>query len=116
MKKVFAFVLFAVLLVTLTGCAGTNVDLNSPDTEIQFTTPGANPAMGQPTENGRVAGLGTGVWHGLLSIVTLFISFLNPAVQMYEVHNNGSLYNLGFLLGVILLFAILAFARSRSRS
>ncbi len=115
MTKIFLFVLFTVLLAMVTGCAGTNVDLNAPDAEIQFTTPGANPSMGQPTESGRVAGLGTGVWHGLLSLVTLFVSFFNPAVQMYEVHNNGSLYNLGFLLGVVLLYLVLAFIRSRSR-
>jgi hypothetical protein len=112
MKKIFLFVLFTVLLTMLTACAGT---LASSDTTVQFTVPSANPAMGQPTPSGQVAGLGTGVWHGFLSIVTLFISFLNPAVQMYEVHNYGSLYNLGFLLGVALLFVSLVFVRSRSR-
>jgi hypothetical protein len=36
-------------------------------------------------------------------------------VQMYEVHNNGPMYNLGFLLGAIVLFAILGFSGGRRR-
>lgn len=115
MKKLILMVLFTTLFATLAACAGTNVNLAAPDTQVQFTVPSTNPAMGQPTASGQVAGLGTGVWHGFLSLVTLFISFLNPAVQMYEVHNNGSLYNLGFLLGVALLFAAIVFVRRRSR-
>jgi len=117
MKKILVFVLFAVLLAALSGCApGTNVDLNDePNSEIHFTTPGPNPEVDTPAENGQVAGLGTGLWHGLISVVTLIVSFFNPAVQMYEVHNNGPMYNLGFLLGAILLFAILGFSGGRRR-
>jgi len=108
--------LFAVLLVTLTACApGSKVNLDKPDTEIQFTTPGPNPEVDKPAENGSVAGLGTGLWHGLISVVTLIMSFFDPAVQMYEVHNSGPLYNLGFLIGAILLFAILGFSGGRRR-
>jgi len=114
MKKILVFVLFGILLVTLVGCApGSKVDLDKPDTEIQFTTPGTNPELDTPAENGNVAGLGTGLWHGLISVVTLIMSFFNPAVQMYEVHNTGPLYNLGFLLGAILLFGILGFSGGR---
>jgi hypothetical protein len=117
MKKILVFVLCAVLLVTLAGCTpGTNVDLNDkPNSEIQFTTPGTNPELDTPAENGKVAGLGTGLWHGLISIVTLIMSFFNPEIQMYEVHNNGPLYNLGFLLGAILLFGLLGFSGGRRR-
>jgi hypothetical protein len=116
MKKILVFVLFAVLVATAAGCApGTNVDLDAPDAEIQFTTPGPNPQVDKTAENGRVAGLGTGLWHGLISVVTLVISFFNPAIQMYEVHNTGPLYNLGFLIGAILLFGILGFSGGRRR-
>jgi hypothetical protein len=117
MKKILVFVLFAVLLVALIGCApGTNVDINDKsNTEIQFTTPGLNPELDTPAESGHVAGLDTGLWHGLISVVTLIVSFFNPAVQMYEVHNNGPLYNLGFLLGAIILFAILGFTGGSRR-
>ena len=53
--------------------------------------------------------------HGLISVVTLIISFFKPEIQMYEVHNTGPLYNLGFLIGAILLFAILGFSGGRRR-
>jgi hypothetical protein len=116
MKKILVFVLFAVLLVTLVACApGSSVKLDKPNTEIQFTMPGPNPEVDKPVEKGSVAGLGTGLWHGLISVVTLIISFFNPTVQMYEVHNTGPLYNLGFLLGAVLLFAILGYTGGRRR-
>jgi len=117
MKKILVFVLCAVLLVTLAGCApGTNVNPDDKaNTEIQFTTPGTNPELNTPAENGHVAGLGTGLVHGLISVVTLIISFFNPDIQMYEVHNNGPMYNLGFLLGAILLFVILGFSGGSRR-
>ena len=116
MKKILVFVL-AVLLATLAGCApGSNANFDSKtNTEKQFTTPGINPELDTPAENGKVAGFLTGLWHGLISVVTLIVSFFNPAVQMYEVHNNGPMYNLGFLLGAIMLFAILGFSGGRRR-
>lgn len=116
MKKILAFILLAMLLVTLTACApGAKVNLDKTNSEMQFTMPGANPELGKPAENGNVAGLGTGLWHGLISVVTLILSFINPDIQMYEVHNTGSLYNLGFLIGAVLLFAILGFSGGRRR-
>jgi hypothetical protein len=41
--------------------------------------------------------------------------FFQIDVQMYEVHNNGPMYSLGFLIGAILLFAILGFTGGSSR-
>jgi len=116
MKKILVFVVIAVLLVTLAACApGSKVTLDKPDTDMQFSPPGTNPELDKPTEAGFVAGLGTGLWHGLISPVTLIVSFFNPAIQMYEVHNTGSLYNLGFLLGVAVVFLILGFSGGRRR-
>lgn len=116
MKKIFGFVLFGILLVTLAACTpGSKTDLGKPDTEMQLTAPGPNPELGKPVKEGKVAGLFTGLLHGLISPVTLIISFSNPAVQMYEVHNDGSMYNLGFLIGAIVLFAVLGFSGGRRR-
>ena len=116
MQKILVLVLLAICVVTVAGCApGTSVDLEPPDTEINLTTPGPNPQVDKSAENGRVAGLGTGLWHGLISVITLIISFFNPAIQMYEVHNSGELYNLGFLIGAVLLFGILGFSGGRGR-
>jgi hypothetical protein len=59
---------------------------------------GPNPLVNTPGTNG-VAGFWAGVWHGLICFVTFLISLFNRDVHMYEVHNNGTWYNLGFLLG-----------------
>ena len=100
----------------MTGCApGTDIEVNVPDTTIQLTTPGANPLLNQPDENGRLAGAGQGLWHGLIAPMTLVSSFFNENTQMYEVHNNGSEYNLGFLVGVALVFLLLGLIGGRWR-
>jgi len=116
MKKIFIFVLFAMLLVTLAACApGAKVEISKPNTEIQFDPPGPNPEVDEPAENEHVAGFFTGLWHGLISPGTLIISFFKPEIQMYEVHNTGPLYNLGFFLGMALVFLILGFSGGRGR-
>ena len=68
-----------------------------------------------PAENGRVAGVAQGLWHGLIAPVTAIGSFFNPDMQMYEVHNNGREYNLGSLIGVALVFLILRVTGGRGR-
>ena len=114
MKKLL--VSLAILLVLMTGCApGTDIEVTVPDTTIQLTTPGANPLLNEPDENGRLAGLGQGLWHGLIAPVTLVGSFFNENTLMYEVHNNGNQYNLGFLVGVALVFLILGLIGGRWR-
>ena len=83
MKKILAFVLLVVLLVTLAACApGSKVKLDKSDTEMQFTTPGPNPERDKPAESGLIAGLAMGFWHGLISPVTLIMSFLNPVIPL----------------------------------
>ena len=114
MKKLFVLVLSIVLLVTIAGCGpDTNIEVNTPDASIQLNTPGVNPLANEPAENGRVAGVLQGLWHGLIAPVTLIMSFFNENVQMYEVHNDGKEYNLGFLLGVAIVFLLLGFSGRR---
>jgi hypothetical protein len=107
-KKLFIFVLIAVILVMVAGCA--------PDTVVQINAPGPSPLVNTADAHGHVAGILPGIWHGIISPVTIVLSFVNKDVQMYEVHNDGSQYNLGFLLGVAIVFVILgATAGSRRR-
>lgn len=114
MKKLFVLVLSVILLITMAGCGpDTNIEVNTPDASIQLNTPGVNPLANEPAENGRVAGVLQGLWHGLIAPVTLIMSFFNENVQMYEVHNDGKEYNLGFLLGVAIVFLILGFSGRR---
>ena len=129
------FVLLTIMLVIAAGCApGNVVQINTPVPNaqggtaasngqikvpgfiLQLNLPGPNPQIKKADGLGRIAGILTGIWHGVISPITLVVSFFDPNVQMYEVHNDGSQYNLGFLLGVALVFLILGItAGSRRR-
>ena len=125
-KKLFIIVLLVVMLEMVTGCGpGTVVQINTPvanpqtgtpapsgqidvpGVSIQIYVPGPNPTVNTNDAHGRIGGILLGIWHGIISPVTLVWSFINPNVQMYEVHNNGSQYNLGFLIGMAIVFVIL---------
>lgn len=114
MKELLVLVSSMILLATMAGCGpGSNIEVNTPDSSIQLNTPGVNPLANEPAENGRVAGVVQGLWHGIIAPVTLIMSFFNENVQMYEVHNDGKEYNLGYLLGVAIVFLILGFSGRR---
>jgi hypothetical protein len=118
MKKSNLFVTILLILVTLllAACApGSEIDVNTPESTIELTSPGPNPQLDEPAENGRVAGVAQGIWHGLIAPVTVIGSFFNPDMQMYEVHNNGREYNLGFLIGVAIVFLLLGLIGGRWR-
>jgi hypothetical protein len=133
-KRLFLLALVVAMLAMLTGCApGTVAQVNTPvpNTEagtptssgqinvpgvsIQVYTPGPNPMVNTADANGHVAGILLGIWHGIISPVTLVLSFANQTGQIYEVHNDGSQYNLGFLLGVAILFVALGVAAASRR-
>jgi hypothetical protein len=129
-KKLFAVALIAAMLVMVVGCApGTGIKITTPvpgtpapdgqidvpGFKIQIYAPGPNPLVGKGDANNRVAGILQGIWHGFISPVTLIISFINPNTQMYEVHNDGSQYNLGFLIGVAVVFLFLGIFAGRRR-
>jgi hypothetical protein len=134
-KKRFVFILITAIFLMTTGCtldtipqtktlvpkpqAGTpapNGQINIPGVSIQINAPGPNPLMDTADAHGSIVGLLPGIWHGIISPVTLIGSFFNKDMQMYEVHNNGSQYNLGFLLGIVLLLGIMsAIISSRRR-
>ncbi len=136
MKNIpFRFAFLAVLLAMTAGCAnGTLVKIDTPapaaqagtpasggeivvpGVSIQVYAPGPNPQANTPDAHGAPANIVLGIWHGIISPVTLVVSFFNSNVQMYEVHNDGSQYNLGFLVGVAIVFILLGvFAGSRRR-
>jgi hypothetical protein len=106
MRKIIVPLLM--LLVLLTACApGSDLEVTTPDSTIRLTTPSPNPELNQPDEDGVVAGLIPGLWHGIIAPVMLVGSFFNPGMQIYEVHNNGVEYNFGYMIGVALVFLIL---------
>lgn len=61
--------------------------------------PGPNDVEKIPNKEGKVAGFFMGIWHGLISPITFVISVFSKNVRFYEVHNNGTWYNFGFVLG-----------------
>jgi hypothetical protein len=87
MKKVIVLGLIAILLIMMAGCA-----------------PGPNTLANIPDEQGHVAGIWLGLWHGIIAPVTFVISIFDKNVQMYDVHNDGNWYNFGFLLGMAVFF------------
>jgi hypothetical protein len=48
----------------------------------------------------KAAGFWAGLWHGLVSPITFWVSVFKPGVRIYEVRNRGPLYDFGFLFGV----------------
>jgi hypothetical protein len=101
---------------TQAGTSTTKGEINVPGFNIQLNAPGPNPLVNKVEGTNSIASTLLGIWHGIISPVTLVISFINPNVQMYEVYNDGSKYNLGFLVGVAIVFLILGvLAGSRRR-
>ncbi len=86
MKKFYRLVFLALLGLALFGCAAS-----------------FNDQVNTANSVGIVAGFWRGLWHGLIAPVTFIISLFTQTVQMYEVHNNGNWYDLGFLLGLMII-------------
>jgi hypothetical protein len=132
-NKSLSFTILIVLLIMIAGCVpGTGIQINTPKPvtfstpasgaqidvpgiKVQIYTAGQNPSVNTEDSSHRTAGILQGLLHGVISPVTLVLSFINPNIQMYEVHNNGGQYNLGFLLGVALVFLLLGMTAGRGR-
>lgn len=61
---------------------------------------GPNPLAQHAAAGHAPAGFLLGLWHGVIVWVTFFVSLFDHDVSVYEVHNSGVTYNLGFVLGV----------------
>jgi hypothetical protein len=65
--------------------------------------PGSSGAGAAGLED-NAAGFWKGLWHGFILLFTFVISLFSDSVGVYETHNTGNLYNLGFVLGVMIFF------------
>lgn len=63
----------------------------------------------------RPAGFFSGVWHGWIAPVTLVISLFNKQINIYEVHNIGFWYDLGYYMAIISGFGGLALSRKKCK-
>jgi hypothetical protein len=118
-KKLISLVIWLVLVtlpLMLAACApNSNLEVTTPESTVELRSPGPNPQLDQADDTGRVSGFVQGLWHGIIAPVSVVGSFFNPAMQMYEVHNNGRDYNLGFLIGVAFIFLLLGLIGGRWR-
>lgn len=87
MKNLLLILMVSMMVIGLSACAA-----------------GPNAMVNTPNEEGIVAGFWQGLWHGIISPITFVISLFTDTVHVYEVHNNGSWYNFGFLLGASIVF------------
>jgi hypothetical protein len=86
MRASLALLIFILLLCTLTGCA-----------------PGANSSKGTASDHG-VAGFWLGLWDGFIAPFVFVVSLFKSNLNIYEIHNNGSWYNFGYLFGLACFF------------
>lgn len=49
------------------------------------------------------AGFWAGLWHGVIAPIAFIVSLFQPGVRMYEIRNTGWHYDVGFLLGIIVV-------------
>jgi len=78
-------------------------------------TAGPNELVKEKDKDGDIAGFFMGFWHGLICIFTLIISIFTDKVNIYEVHNIGFWYDLGFLLGAGTLTGGTLWSRKKSK-
>ena len=76
---------------------------------------GPNAFKGTAGANGVAAGFGLGVWHGFILPFAFIASLFNDKVTIYEVHNTGIWYNLGFLIGTAMIWGSGGGASARRR-
>jgi len=80
--RIFKLVSLIFFVILLTSCTAGN---------LQFTT--EDPA-----------GFWYGLWHGIISVISLIIHLFNDSIVVYETNNTGGWYDFGFLLGVIFIW------------
>lgn len=71
---------------------------------------GCVPGDGSYTDENR-AGFFWGIWHGWLAPVSLIMGIFNNHLRVYEIHNTGWWYDLGFYMAIISGFGSLSFFR-----
>lgn len=98
MKKKNIVVLAVIILIVLSSC-----------------TAGPNDMMKVADAEGNLAGFFSGLWHGFIMFFSFIVSLFNSDVSVYEVHNVGPLYNLGYLIGVSAFFGGSGSAGGRKR-
>ncbi|WP_195575518.1 hypothetical protein [Paenibacillus sp. 1001270B_150601_E10] len=90
-KYVLAITLLIAAMLTLTGCVPGDGTYSTEDP----------------------AGFFWGIWHGWVAPISLIIGLFNDSIRVYEVHNTGWWYDLGFYIAVISGFGGLSLFRKK---
>ena len=93
MAKQLLCILFLIVLIALVGCV---------------------PGDGKHTE-ANPAGFFWGIWHGWIAPISLIWGLFDSAIRLYEPHNTGWWYDVGFYIAVISGFGGISLSR-RKRS
>ena len=83
---------------------------------VTACAPTGNPLIGGALPDASPAGFLLGLWHGFTIMFTFIVSLFTDSVGVYEVHNTGWPYNLGYLFGVMAFFSGSGAAGSSRRS
>ena len=76
---------------------------------------GPNPGVDTSTLGGAGPyGFWWGLWQGMILPITFVVSLFTDSVSVYEVHNTGNWYDVGFVLGISFVFGG-PFGASRAR-
>ncbi|NLT49579.1 MAG: hypothetical protein GXX85_01515 [Ignavibacteria bacterium] len=62
------------------------------------------------------SGFFTGIWHGWIAPLSLIIGFFDKSVRIYDAHNTGWMYDLGFYIAIISGFGSLSLFRSKKKN
>ncbi len=79
-----------------------------------FILSGCMPGDGSYTNN-QPANIFSGIWHGWIAPISLIRGFFNSNIRLYEVHNTGWAYDLGFYLAILGGFGGIAFSRKKDK-
>jgi hypothetical protein len=90
-QRLLLMIILIIMILSLTGCV-----------------PGD-----ETNTDGNPAGFFWGVWHGWMAPISLIISLFNHKVRIYEVHNTGWWYDLGFYIAIISGFGGLSITRKK---
>lgn len=73
---------------------------------------GCVPGDGTYSTN-KPAGFFWGIWHGWVAPVSLVIGLFDRNIRVYEIHNTGWWYDLGFYIAIISGFGGLSLFRNK---
>jgi hypothetical protein len=70
----------------------------------KFSAAGTNALENIENEQGNIAGFWKGFWHGFIAPFAFLLSLVKDDIGIYEAHNAGRRYNLGYILGLMMVF------------